>query len=78
MQEDSAGLGATKSMYRNFWAHALGLHATATEALVSRDHASQQEKPQWEACTLQLESGLLFPQLEKNLHSNEIQHNLNK
>ena len=50
----------------NCWAHVLQL----LTSLHPRAHALQQEKPQWEARTPQLERGPRLSQLEKSLCSN--------
>ena len=55
---------AREQLSYNFWAHVLFPESCNTQ--VPRPHALQQEKPpQWAAHTLQLESSLPSPQLEK-------------
>ena len=55
--EDSTYLGATKTLYHNYWA--------CTVEPVSQNKRSHHNKKQWETHTLQLESSPHLLQLDK-------------
>ena len=64
--EDFTCSRATKSVGYNYWAGALEPASCNYWSLHALEPGLQQEKlPQWEACTLRLESSPQSPQLEK-------------
>ena len=79
IQEDPTCCRATKSTYHSCWACALehsnhNYWACILQLLkpaCPRGRVLQPERPQWEACALQLESSPRSLKLEKSLHSNE-------